>query len=69
MKITNEVIKSVGFETELPELSIKYLQEALDQVQPDADHTECLKSWEKRAGIELKKSEQPKEPVVSEKGM
>ncbi|KAH8807625.1 2-hydroxy-3-oxopropionate reductase [Xylogone sp. PMI_703] len=67
MKITNDVIKSVGFETELPELSIKYLQDAMNQLKPDADHTECLKGWEKRAGIELKKSEQPKESVVSEK--
>ena len=66
MKITNEVIQSVGFETDLPQLSIKYLEDAMALLKEDADHTECLKGWENRADIELKKSEQPKEKVVSE---
>jgi hypothetical protein len=64
MKITKDVISSTGFETGLPELAIGYLENALAGLKDDADHTECLKGWEKRAGIELKKSERPTEKVV-----
>lgn len=64
MKISKEVIESVGFETALPDLAIKLLAEAQELVEPDACHTECLKLWEKRAGIELKRSEQPTDEVV-----
>jgi hypothetical protein len=67
MKITKDVISSTGFETGLPELAIGYLENALAGLKDDSDHTECLKGWEKRAGIELKKSEQPTEKVVEEK--
>jgi hypothetical protein len=58
MKTTKDVISSTGFETGLPELA---------SLKDDADHTECLKGWEKRAGMELRKSEQPTEKVVEEK--
>ena len=67
MNITKDVIKSTGFETELPQLAIRYLEDALAILKDGADHTECLKGWEKRAGIELKQSERPKEKVVEEK--
>ena len=66
MKITKEVIEKTGFKTELPELAIRYLSEALEVVKPDACHTECLKGWEQRAGIELKKSPQPTTEVAKE---
>ncbi len=66
MKITKEVIESVGFETKLPELAIGYLSKAQEVVKPDACHTECLKGWEHRAGIELKKSPQPTTKVAEE---
>jgi len=66
MKITNDLIKSVGFETELPQLSIKYLEDAMARLPPNADHTECLKGWEQRGGIELKKTEQPNDNVIGE---
>src|SRR5258707_9856694 len=68
MKITKDVIRSTGFETDLPQLAIWYLEDALVGLKDNADHTECLKWWEKRAGIELKKSEQPMEKVVEDKG-
>ena len=67
MNITKDVIQSVGFETELPKLAIGYLENALAILKEGADHTECLKGWEKRAGIELKMSKQPMEEVVKEK--
>jgi hypothetical protein len=66
MKIAKEVIGSVGFDTKLPDLSIEYLEHARGLTEPDADHTECLKGWEQRAGIQLKQSEQPTNGVVAE---
>lgn len=66
MKITKELIESTGFQTGLPDLAIGYLEQAMGLVQKGADHTECLKSWEARANIQLKTSERPKEPVVEE---
>ncbi len=55
MKITKDVIQSTGCDTGLPELAIGYLEDAIAGSKDDADHTECLKEWEKRAGMELKK--------------
>jgi 3-hydroxyisobutyrate dehydrogenase-like beta-hydroxyacid dehydrogenase len=69
VKIAKDVISSTGFETGLPELAIGYLENAIASLKDDADHTECLKGWEKRAGMELRKSEQPTEKVVEEKGL
>lgn len=69
MKITKDVISSTGFETGLPQLAIGYLEDALRGLKEDADHTECLKGWEERSGIELKKSAQPTEKVAEEKGI
>ncbi|KAE9369322.1 putative 6-phosphogluconate dehydrogenase protein [Stipitochalara longipes BDJ] len=69
MKITKDVISSTGFETALPQLAIGYLEDAIKGLKDDADHTECLKRWERRADIELKKSAQPADDVVREKGL
>ena len=52
--IAKEVFQHEKFDTDMPDLIIRYFKEAMDQVAPDADHTELLKSWEKRAGVELK---------------
>ena len=67
MKITKDLILLTGFATGLPQLAIGYLEDALAGLKDDADHTECLKGWEKRAGLELRKSEQSTEKVIKEK--
>lgn len=55
--ITKEFMEYSQFETALPELIRGYLQSALDQVEPNADHTKLLVGWEKRSGISLQKTE------------
>ncbi|KAK5072415.1 hypothetical protein LTR64_005115 [Lithohypha guttulata] len=55
--ITQEFMKHNQFETELPGVIRKYLSDALEQVEPQADHTKMLVGWEKRAGISLRKTE------------
>lgn len=57
VKIAKDVIEKSGFETELPALALKYLEEGLELVEKGACHSECLRSWEKRAGVEIKKTE------------
>jgi 3-hydroxyisobutyrate dehydrogenase len=52
--ISKEVFEKLEFETDMPDLILKYFREAATILKPDADHTELLKSWEKRAGLELK---------------
>ncbi|KPI42260.1 2-hydroxy-3-oxopropionate [Cyphellophora attinorum] len=52
--IAKSVFEHEGFETEMPGLVNRYFQDAMDTLKPDADHTELLKRWEQRAGIELK---------------
>ncbi|KAK4956436.1 hypothetical protein LTR10_005960 [Elasticomyces elasticus] len=59
--ITEEFMEHNGLETELPSLTKRYLADALKEVEPDADHTKCLVGWEKRAGVELKRTEQIKD--------
>lgn len=56
VKIAKEVIESSGLDTGLPDLAFKYLQDSLALVERGACHTECIKSWEKRAGVEIKKT-------------
>ncbi|KEF62506.1 uncharacterized protein A1O9_00479 [Exophiala aquamarina CBS 119918] len=53
--ISKEVFEKLGFDTDMPDLILRYFKEAATIVEPDADHTELLKSWEKRAGLELKR--------------
>ena len=52
--IAKDVFEHEQFDTDLPDLIIKYFKEAMNIVKPDADHTELLKSWESRAGLQLK---------------
>lgn len=54
--ITDEFMKHNKFETELPALTKRYLNDALQEVEPMADHTKCLVGWEKRSGVKLKRS-------------
>ncbi|KAF2644154.1 2-hydroxy-3-oxopropionate reductase [Massarina eburnea CBS 473.64] len=61
VKIAKDVIEKSGFETDLPALALKYLEESLQKVAPGADHSECLESWEERAGVEIKKTEKKEE--------
>jgi 3-hydroxyisobutyrate dehydrogenase-like beta-hydroxyacid dehydrogenase len=57
VKIAKDVIEKSGFQTELPALAEKYLEESLKVVEKGADHAESLKSWEQRAEVEIKKTE------------
>lgn len=54
--ITKEFMQSSQFKTDLPDLIHKYLSDALEGVDATADHTECLVGWEKRSGVQLKKT-------------
>ena len=47
------------FKTDLPDLIHRYLADALDQVEPQADHTKVLVGWEKRAGLEIHQTGKP----------
>lgn len=61
LRITGEVMDSVGFSTELPELVGRYLGDAAGMVDAGADHTESLRGWEKRGGVQVKKTEEVKD--------
>ena len=37
----------------MPELILRYFRQGLEELETSADHTELLKVWEKRAGVEL----------------
>lgn len=52
--ITQEFMERNEFKTGLPEMLRSYLQFGLDRVDAGADHTACLKGWEKRSGVQLK---------------
>ena len=52
--ITKDFMEHSDFETELPDLIKKYLSFSYNLVEPGADHTEALKGWEKRSGVQLK---------------
>jgi 3-hydroxyisobutyrate dehydrogenase-like beta-hydroxyacid dehydrogenase len=55
--ITEDFMKHNQFDTQLPALTKRYLADALAEVEPMADHTKALVGWEKRSGVELRKSE------------
>ena len=55
--ITEEFMKHNNFETDLPALTKRYLGDALKEVEPMADHTKALVGWEKRSGVQLKRTE------------
>lgn len=61
VKIAQEVIESSGFRSALPELALKYLEESLALVDKGACHSECIKSWEARAGVEIEKTDPSQE--------
>lgn len=57
--IARDVFQKSGFETDLPELVLKYFRDADDMLERKgegeaADHTMLLKRWEERAGVTLK---------------
>lgn len=56
VKIAKDVIENSGFQTEMPDLALRYLEEGLELVEKGACHSECLRSWEERAGVEIKKT-------------
>lgn len=55
--ITEEFMQHNKFKTDLPGLLKGYLDGALQHVEPMADHTKALVGWEKRSGVQLKKTE------------
>lgn len=59
--ITEEFMKHSGFETDLPGVLKGCLQHGLDVIGEErgktADHTECIRGWEERCGVELKRTE------------
>ncbi|KAF2105261.1 2-hydroxy-3-oxopropionate reductase [Lophiotrema nucula] len=57
VRIAKEVIEKSGFQSELPGLALEYLEQSMEGLEQGADHSECLKSWEKRADVTIKKTE------------
>jgi hypothetical protein len=62
--ITEDLIEDVmgesGFKTELPALLRGYLRQSMDVLGDKArmaDHTECIRGWEERSGVVLRKTE------------
>lgn len=55
--ITEEFMEGSGFETKLPGVVRGYLADALSVVEKNADHTACLRGWEARSGVQLKRTE------------
>ncbi|QKX60393.1 uncharacterized protein TRUGW13939_07538 [Talaromyces rugulosus] len=58
-KIAKEVIQASGLSTQLPDMAIECLSDALRRVRPTANHEECVKRWEEVAGVQLKQSDKP----------
>lgn len=56
IKIARSVLDEMGVESRLPNLMIALMEEALRIAGPNADHTQVIKGWEKRLGLQLKKS-------------
>lgn len=56
VKIAKEVIEQSGFRTELPNMALNCLEESLALVEKGACHSECIKSWERRADVEIEKT-------------
>ncbi|GAB7353961.1 hypothetical protein MBLNU459_g4559t1 [Dothideomycetes sp. NU459] len=56
LKIAKSVIESTGVPSQLPDLAISMLSEALNVADEGACHTQCLKGWEKKAGVQLKQT-------------
>ena len=56
IKMARQVIEDMGVPSSLPDLMVSQLEGALKVAGPGADHTEVIKGWEKKAGVELVKS-------------
>lgn len=56
-KIARDVIASMGVPTDLSDLAVKELSDALEVADEGACHTQVLKQYERKAGIQLKKTE------------
>ncbi|KIX01129.1 uncharacterized protein Z518_10195 [Rhinocladiella mackenziei CBS 650.93] len=52
--ISKDLFERLNFDTDLPDLILRYFQDSMALLEPTADHTKLLKGWEKRAGLELK---------------
>ncbi|KAF2650839.1 2-hydroxy-3-oxopropionate reductase [Lophiostoma macrostomum CBS 122681] len=60
VRIAKDVMEKSGFQSELPGLALKYLEDSLKLVEKGACHSECLTSWEQRAGVEIQKTDRDK---------
>lgn len=69
VKIAKEVIEKSGFQSELPALALKYLEDSMKLVDKGACHSECIKSWEQRAGVEIQKTERSDKTDELSKGL
>lgn len=49
----------MGVPSALPELIVNSLSEADEIAGQGADHTECILAWEKKCGIQLKRTIMP----------
>ncbi|KAF2178597.1 2-hydroxy-3-oxopropionate reductase [Zopfia rhizophila CBS 207.26] len=56
VKIAKEVMEKSGFRSDLPRLALEYLEDSMQLTEKGACHSECIKGWEKRAGVEIKKT-------------
>ena len=60
VRIAKEVIEKSGFQSDLPALALTYLEQSMEGLEQGADHSECLKGWEKRAHVTIKTTERRK---------
>lgn len=62
--ITEDFMEHNNFKTELPSLLRRYLKHSMEVIgekSKTADHTECVRGWEERSGVTLKKTPQVKD--------
>jgi len=52
--IAQELFEGLHFATDMPALILRDFKDAMSVLEPTADHTELLKRWEQRAGVQLK---------------
>lgn len=56
MKIAKSALDEMGVSSRLPDLMIELMEDALRIAGPNADHTQVIEGWEKRLGLQLKRS-------------
>lgn len=63
--ITEDFMQHSKFETQLPGLLKGYLSHSMNVIGEErnktADHTECIRGWEDRSGVELRKTDKVKD--------